>query len=228
MKNKQSQMLKIFLLLMLMALLLTATAIAQSEDIYEITLNYKKTINGGALSLIDIKITEGTVVDYKLNPPNSYKIDIVSSDGGLLKSTRFVVPVGAVLGLSHANAQGTPNDLNFTISVPYFKNANLINIYDEDNNKILEILLKPEVNLSWLYISLPIIVILGFLVYVEFKRKQEHAELMQKFKQQNILSLRNYIITSLRRGYSKEQIRNMLIKSGYNNQEIKEAFMGIR
>ena len=55
--------------------------------------------------------------------------------------------------------------------------------------------LKTSPNLIWLYVALPIILIVGFLAYVEFKRKQEHAELMQKIKQQNILSLRNYVMT---------------------------------
>ena len=81
---------------------------------------------------------------------------------------------------------------------------------------------------NWVYIAIPIILVFAFLVYVELKRKKEHTELMQKFKQQNTLSLRNYVMTSLRRGYKKEQIKNALSKTGYSTQEIEEAFRGLR
>ena len=229
MQNKTTvKFLQNSLLLMIVLSLIAIDTSAQEEQVYDITLNYKKTISSDSLSLVGVTTHKGIVLDYKLNPPNFYTLKILSSDDELLKSMKFVVPIGAVMGLSYDRAQGTPEDLTFTISVPYFKNANLINIYDKDNNKILEIPLSSERNPFWVYTALPILLVIVFLFYVEFKRKKEHAELMQKIKQQNILSLKNYIMTSLRRGYSKEQIRNSLVKAGYNRTDIEEALRNVK
>ena len=219
------QSVEIFLLITIL-ISLTSTVLAQQEDIHEITLNYKKLQSGSSLSLVGIQKTKGSVTDYTTTSANAYKLEVISSDNQVQKSMKFVVPIGAVLGLSHAKAQGTANNLDFTISVPYFKNANLINIYNKDNNKVLEIPLRQEINLVWMYVALPIILIVGYLTYVEIKRKKEHQYMMQNQRKQNTDLLRNYVTANLRKGYNKEQIKNALVKSGYNNQIIEEAFRG--
>ncbi len=40
--------------------------------------------------------------------------------------------------------------------------------------------------------------------------------------------LRNYIRTNLKKGYSKQQVKAALVKSGYSNKEIEEEFRRIR
>jgi len=48
------------------------------------------------------------------------------------------------------------------------------------------------------------------------------------YKEERLNDMREYIQTNLRRGYKKEGIRNALIKIGYNNEEIEEAFRRLR
>ena len=83
---------------------------------------------------------------------------------------------------------------------------------------------KEKLNLNWVYIALPLVLIFGMLVFIEMKRKKDHRGLMSQKKQYNTDSIRNYVSTNLRKGFSKEQIRNALIKNNYNNEEIGEAF----
>ena len=87
---------------------------------------------------------------------------------------------------------------------------------------------ESKINLNWIYIGLPILLAFGFLFYFELERKKYHRELFRQNKQQNVLALRNYILTNSRRGYNKEEIRNALIKNNYNNEEIEEAFRGLK
>ena len=51
---------------------------------------------------------------------------------------------------------------------------------------------------------------------------------MNQRREQNISALRTYATTNLRKGYSKEQIRNALVKNNYDNKEIEEAFRGLK
>lgn len=83
-------------------------------------------------------------------------------------------------------------------------------------------------SLSWLYVAFPIFIVAGMLTYIEVRRKNDHIKLMSQTKQYKTDSLRNYVMTNLKKGYGKEQIRDALVKNNYNNQEIQDAFRGIR
>ncbi|MBI2652420.1 hypothetical protein HYX00_03045 [Candidatus Woesearchaeota archaeon] len=86
---------------------------------------------------------------------------------------------------------------------------------EESKQQTKEETKKSKLNINWLYISLPLILIFGLLTFIEIKRRKSHKEIMQTRQQQNISALRNYV---------KEQIRDALIKNNYNNQEIEEIF----
>ena len=97
--------------------------------------------------------------------------------------------------------------------------------HPEENKNITQ---QSSKNLNWIYFSLPILVTIGLLTYIEVERKKKHIGLMQEKRGYNIVDLGNYVSTNLRNGYSKEQIKNALIKNNYNNQEIEEAFERIK
>lgn len=241
------------IMLMLNLLFFTALAAAQENDkSYLLTLNYKKLSSAGSLSeslsLVKLEIADGASPDYSLQPANGYILEIVSGGNKVLKSTKFSVPLSAVMlkGFTNEQAQGTPDNLDFTISVPYFSNAKSINIYDKDNiNKVLEIPLdtksQPEAlplqvpeeqeessaNLNWVYIAALAVAVVGLFAYVEIERKKGHKDLHQQRQQQNTSVLRSYAIANLRKGYSKEQIRNALAKNNYREKEIEEALRGV-
>ena len=222
-------------ILLLHVLLFSVIVNAQvSGKVYVLTFNYKKQLLTDSLSLVDVKVADGTPTNTLSQPDADYKLDVVSSENNVLKSMNFNIQPGASLlkGVAKDEVQGTPEDLTFKLSIPYYSNAKLINIYDSSNKKLLEIPLESaqvkSLNLNWLYIALPLLLIFGFLTYIEVKRKNDHKMLMQRVQQQSVLTLKNYVTTNLRKGYSKEQIRNALVKNNYSNQDIEEAFKGLR
>ena len=222
-------------ILLLHVLLFSVIVNAQGlGKVYVLTFNYKKQLLTDSLSLVDVKVADGTPTNTLSQPDADYKLDVVSSENNVLKSMNFNIQPGASLlkGVAKDEVQGTPEDLTFKLSIPYYSNAKLINIYDSSNKKLLEIPLESaqvkSLNLNWLYIALPLLLIFGFLTYIEVKRKSDHKALMSQVQQQSILTLKNYVTTNLRKGYGKEQIRNALVKNNYSNQEIEEAFKGLR
>lgn len=224
------------------------------EDTNQITLNYHKQLFAESLSLVKITKSKSLIQQNPFEPINGYRLEIISNKDEILKSMKFSVPIGTVMlkGFGNTNTQGSANNLNFTISVPHFSNEKTINIYDKDNNKVLDIPLtisskissskipqpikelkpsiavksadtQPNKNLNWFYTALPLAIVFGLLTYIELKRRNEHTKLMRERKQQELAALKNYVITNLRKGYSKEQIRNAMIKNKYSNKEIEEA-----
>ena len=79
-----------------------------------------------------------------------------------------------------------------------------------------------KAGLSKMYLTGAAIVIVIFLLYIILKRRARAGSLKQD------AALRNYIAANLRKGYPKQQIRNALLKDGYTNQEIEEAFRRVR
>jgi hypothetical protein len=77
-------------------------------------------------------------------------------------------------------------------------------------------------------ISLTFLLIIIIFAYLEFNRLKYHKNLKVNYKEERLNDMREYIQTNLRRGYKKEGIRNALIKIGYNNEEIEEAFRRLR
>lgn len=77
--------------------------------------------------------------------------------------------------------------------------------------------------LSWIYVSLPIILTFSLIAYAETERKRKHLMLMREKKDYSITALRNYVLTNLKKGYTKQQIRNALMKYNYGHEQIDEA-----
>ena len=77
---------------------------------------------------------------------------------------------------------------------------------------------------AWLYVAAPVVLVVLFLGYLEIKRLKEHAQMIQKHASIKNNELKNYVMTNLRKGYTKDQIRNALAKNSYNKQEIEDAF----
>ncbi|MBI2653137.1 hypothetical protein HYX00_06735 [Candidatus Woesearchaeota archaeon] len=129
-----------FYVFLAIAALFFAVAVSaqESRDIYVLTLNYKTQTD--SLSLIEIKKSNGVAPNYDTGDASAYRLDIVSSDDKALKSIKFspTTKERFFIGPSNKNE----DNVNFVISVPYYSNARVINIYDKNNKKVLEIPLK--------------------------------------------------------------------------------------
>lgn len=78
--------------------------------------------------------------------------------------------------------------------------------------------------LNWYYAAIPLAAILGMLVYVETKRRISHARLLAANRNNKSETLKNYARDYTSKGYSREQIKNSLLKYGYSAEQIEEAF----
>ena len=143
---------KKIILIGIIAIILFSNMLVFAQEIdrvYVINLNYKKQANAEFLNLINSYVTQGYPVNYG-EPTKGYRIDILSDANKTLYSIKFSVPVGAVSlsGLTKDKVKGTPDNLNFTIYVPYLKNAKGMHVYDKYNNKVLEIPAQQFFNLG--------------------------------------------------------------------------------
>ena len=223
----------------MIALLVLPAVISQAQDkVFVIKLNYKTQYNVETLELVEIFQSDGTPISYG-NPSDGYRLDMSSADGQTVGTFRFNIPVkeAAFKGLSN-DISGDSNNLYFTLYLPYSDKVSAINVYDPSGKQklVIPIELKPgfesetderQPRLLWFYISMPVFVVL-LLAFYEFKRIQGNKGLMSQRNQITRESLRNYVKTSLGKGFKKEQIRNALVKSKYSNKEIEEAFKGLR
>ncbi len=331
MKNENTLIPFVFLLLIIV--LFSTLVIAQENNqVYEINLNYKKQGIFESLNLVDIQVKQGIVPDTVSQSDQDYRLDIISVDNLLLKSVRFNVPFGSIImkGMVNDSASGSANDMNFKIPIPYYNSAKILNIYDKNNNKVLDILLNPmydqephveidgvleviheddfehpknsrfnfylrtsskryalesdrqlpvvlsgtpvrvkgkilgdkilvnslellnpsqqlkqetadfkqlenlppkessKLHIDWIFVLMPVLLILSYLTYLEMRRIKSHKSLEQQRQQQSNIALRNYVAINLRKGYNKEQIRSALIKNNYSNEEFEEAFKGLK
>lgn len=213
----------------------------ESNKFYALTFNYEKTQEKETLTFVQIEQHQGTLIENELNPTATYKWEIISFDGAVLESGKFSTPASAA-HVEDIKSGTSAQTQNFRIYVPYYENAALVNIYDSNDKKVLDIPLQSAIvaaeteqqntddgGFNWAYIGIGVVALtLVFLAYLEFNRAKGHRKLGQQSKNQSAAALRNYVLTNLRRGYAKEQIRNALIKNSYSNQEIEEAFGEIR
>ena len=246
---------KLFFGFLFTILLIIHSAIAlTSERIYFLNIEYYK----GELKLINVSLITG--------------FPALSSDATLPYKAELLSVNNDILYEGHIFES---TNVNFSISLPYQKNGNLIRItkdekellsidvsqfskycgdficqyYEDEQNCAQDCAIlkdgqmpkeellsehdeqlvteQSETSLYWLYAALPILLIFAFLAYVEIKRRHFHHELKQQKAQQNIQALKNYVITNLKRGFSRQQIINTLLQNGYTKQEIEEILKGI-
>lgn len=217
MQNKNK--LGIGTLLMLNLFIFSAAALAQDAGNY-VDLN-------GKLEVLHAD-------DFE-HPENSRFIFYLNVDG-----KRYVLesrePLPVVMSGTAANVKGNMvgNQIyvqSFAIIQPapalsQLEESVLSGNQNEDSEILQESIFGFKLN--WHYGIIPLAMILGFLAYIETRRKIDHARLLVNHRNNKVETLTRYIQTYLKKGYSKEQIRNALVKYNYKNQEIDEAFKGIR
>ena len=121
---------------------------------------------------------------------------------------------------------------NYLLYVPYNENAAKIEMYDFKNSRIMEIDVssysssgqkitleedsneKPSYLIWILIISVVLIILLFFLI----KKIQ---------KNKIINSLKQYINENIRKGFTEQQIKTTLLRSGYKEKEVEKAMNSI-
>ena len=216
----------------------------QADRIYAITFSYQTQTN--ILSLVEIREAIGSIDESSAGA--TYRLGVLSADDDILHSLNFNVE----------EQRGNPEIVEFSVFVPFYEEADHINVYDKDNNPVLSVSLRDAVaaksgfgqlsplsqerqisgssstplsekdkkfnfSIKWLYVAAPLVLIMGFLLFVELRRKSDHAQLLSKHQSQKADVLKTYVAANLRKGYSKDQIRNALLKNNYSVKEVDEA-----
>jgi len=83
------------------------------------------------------------------------------------------------------------------------------------------------VRYSWVFAVTFIIIIISFAA-LELSRKKHESSLAKERYLQEELQLKTYISTNLRRGYTSQQIRNGLLKDGWNKDIVDNSFQGLK
>lgn len=134
-------MIKKILLLSILLLLLSITISFALEEnkIYVLKLGYDR----GEVSLKSIYISVGNATSRIMQPEVSYRAKVVSLANQILYDFKFDIPltiyydVFKPTGISGGSIK--LNETNFTLILPYFKNATKINIYDKNDTQLLSV-----------------------------------------------------------------------------------------
>ncbi len=131
-------------------LFLSINLAAEKNKIYLLTLHYDK----GAITTRGVIVRPGFAPDRKVQPETGYKVEVLYFDNKVLESFKFSIPLtlhtdridpetgewaGEVIQL---------NETDFSLSINYFENGKTINIYDENDKKVLEIDVSSFANLT--------------------------------------------------------------------------------
>lgn len=128
-------------IIILVILAVSASAYAaEQQKIYFISMEYYR----GSLNLIDVRLAEGfpSVSEENVqNMPN--RAELISFDGKILYSGYFEIPniihVPPPIDESENTESVFFENVNFSISMPFVKNATRINIYGIENDIILSV-----------------------------------------------------------------------------------------
>lgn len=105
------------------------------EYFYLLELHFSQ----GRLSLKNISLKEGHFSEPLWQPEDGWRAEIVSLKGEILYSLKFVPNQVQVFWIPPDEDQTPPgpiylDNFDFALTLPYFKNAKTINIYDRNGN----------------------------------------------------------------------------------------------
>jgi hypothetical protein len=142
-KNGEKEKMKhnIIILLVTTLILLNSVVAIQDQSFYKVNLNY----NHRDLKLESMIVLIGEVSDNKINTEGDYKLELVGLDGKKVYSTTF--DFGLSIHTESINPETGEitseeiilNETGVVLRIPYHPNGKVINIYNSDEIKILEI-----------------------------------------------------------------------------------------
>jgi hypothetical protein len=132
-------------------LLQTGIALAATDVVYSIQIKY----SSGQLSLDKVGLVEGTAPDRTVQPEDGYLVKVVTSTNQVLYSFKFNIPITVSGGappkewfnettgeqIIFPTNETVPQitKTTFNLIVPYFSNANSVDIYDPTGKLALSV-----------------------------------------------------------------------------------------
>ena len=119
--------------------LLSAIVIAQDVDkIYILNLDYDR----GNLNLVSVVVQHGYAPDRRIQPEVGYNCSVASFSGETLYSFKFEVPnvIYAPPPIGGEAESGIYlEQVNFSLTIPYFRDGKTIYIYDSNDTNVLSV-----------------------------------------------------------------------------------------
>ncbi len=150
---------------------------AVCNKVFVINLNY----NQGSITYKNKIIKCGFPPDYKIQPEEGYRLELMSPEDKVVYSIKFEVPLKAytdeVNSYMLSGGLLILNQTDFALVLPYYENAKNIVIYNQNNEKILSINLteeKPSMrkqSFIWVLLILIITIFIMLLLYRHKKKK---------------------------------------------------------
>ncbi|MEA3255225.1 MAG: hypothetical protein U9Q22_05275 [Candidatus Altiarchaeota archaeon] len=122
----------VFVSLMLITLLSLNFAESATNELYLLDINYNKY----TLNLIDVSVKQGYAPDRMVQPEEGYRCEVISFTNEVVYTFKFEIPstlcsdyIDPKTGRLSGGCIKVDN-VNFTLQIPYFRNAKTIRVYD--------------------------------------------------------------------------------------------------
>jgi len=132
---------KIMLIIcMLLSLSCTFFASAETNKVWIVSLHYDSSKTADKITMNEVVLKYGYAPDMKLQPENSYRLDVLDDKNNVIYSFKFDIPNKIFTDITEENEiKGgiiVLNQTDFAIIVPYYQNSLKIAVYDEMNKQI--------------------------------------------------------------------------------------------
>ena len=199
-----------FFLIPIFALIFISGVIAQSEVSYVLTLNY----DGRTLAVDSLTLVEGKAVKDIFEPSEGFTIKVLDKNDKILYSEVFIADLtpireapdyffddsGEQVAFEDTESPKEIKETSIVLTIPYFEEAEKIQIYDPNNKLVLEFLIDEEFNKTGfdfnnLKTIIGVLIILIFIGIIIYKRKVivEKIKKFSKKEEKRIVELEKNI-----------------------------------
>ena len=168
---KISKRIKSAMIILIVLILFDSVIAAETSRVFVLKFNYDK----GSLALLDKKTEYGYSPDRK-TIEDGYKIELASGNE-IIYSAKFEIPIIEILEYSDLETGEVIGEakkydsLNFTVVVPYYEDAEIVNVYNLKDFKIIEKKIGRENYFGYVFVGIGIVGII-FVALIFSKRKK--------------------------------------------------------
>jgi len=187
-----------FFLILIFALIFISGVIAQSDVSYVLTLNY----DGKTLVVDSLTLVEGKAVKNIFEHSEGFTIKVLDKNDKILYSEVFIADLtpireapdyffddsGEQVAFEDTESPKETKETSIVLTLPYFEEAEKIQIYSPDNKLVLEFLIDEEFNktgfdfnnLKTIAILIIVILVVGLITFFIIKKFRKKGKRKSK------------------------------------------------
>jgi hypothetical protein len=163
------------MVVILIGLVFVGVSTALSARVMVLSLHY----SDGNISLINSTVKYGYYPDYRYQPEEGYKLEIIATDDSLIEDFKFKVPNRIFVDGTDENGEISGgmielSSIDFALSVPYYENMKKVRIYSTEEEEIASFEFEGEKEGIANYLIVIIIVAIAIsavILGIKFKKK---------------------------------------------------------